>query len=178
MNTHYRNITYKLLLLISCFLLTAMAPDNRKNEVSPFNINTLRNQEAPDFTLNDLNGNAVSLSSLNGKIVLLNFWATWCPPCKAEMPSLNQLYKEMKSSGLEVVAVSTDTSPKKVKKYIANKNFDFTVVMDERESVFRKYGVFSLPTTFLIDREGIIVDIFIGEYNWTDSSIKERLKQL
>ncbi|MDA8432453.1 MAG: TlpA disulfide reductase family protein, partial [Nitrospiraceae bacterium] len=102
-----------LTLAAAFFWLTAMAPGSPSGSdkrPSPGEIEKLDKQKAPDFTLKDLRGNHVTLSSLKGKVVLLNFWATWCPPCVAEMPELNKLYRKMASRGLEIVAVSTDSS--------------------------------------------------------------------
>lgn len=151
---------------------------NREAPVSPFEIDSLENSKAPDFTLRDINGRVIKLSSLNGKVVLLNFWATWCPPCKAEMPSLNRLYAEMQSSGLVVIAVSTDKSAAPVREFLGKNHLDFTVLWDEKLSVTKQYKVFSMPTTFLIDRKGMIVEKFMGEYEWTDEEIKKKIRKL
>jgi peroxiredoxin len=134
-------------------------------------------QKAADFSLKDLNGKTVSLSSLKGKVVLLNFWATWCPSCISEMPSLNKLYKEMKSRGFEVIAVSTDRSASGVKDFRDTHGLAFPIVMDEDREVTRQYHVFSLPTSFLINKEGIIVEKFFGEYDWTGSETKEKIEK-
>lgn len=135
-------------------------------------------QKAADFSLKDLRGNTIALSSLKGKVVLLNFWATWCPSCISEMPSLNRLYKEMKSRGLEVVAFSTDSSASGVMDFRDTHGLAFPVVMDEDREVTRLYHVFSLPTSFLIDKEGFIVEKFYGEYDWTAPEVKGKIEKL
>ena len=172
----------KVVLIISLFLLTAMAPGSQtgsgKNAVSPFDADKFVRVKAPDFTLKDVNGKDVTLSSFRGKVVLLNFWATWCPPCKYEMPSFNKLYKEMKAQGLEVIAVSTDDSISYVKDYLSKNSMDFKILMDEKHSVTKQYKVFSMPTTFLIDRNGLIIEKFYGEYEWTDPDIKKKIEKL
>ncbi|MBI5641535.1 MAG: TlpA family protein disulfide reductase [Nitrospirae bacterium] len=173
----------KVFCLAVCFaLLTGMGTNapavNDKKPVSPMEIERLDKTPAPDFSLKDLNGKSVSLSSFKGKVVLLNFWATWCPSCKAEMPSLNSLYNEMKPRGLEIVAVSTDKSLNDVKGYLSKKGLDFLVLMDESRSVTKQYKVFSLPTTFLIDKNGIIVEKFYGDYDWTEQEIKQKIEKL
>ena len=113
-------------------LLTAMGPgsqmDSHKGPMSPFEINKLENKKAPEFSLKDINGREFTLSSLKGKVILLNFWATWCPPCKEEMPAFNRLYNDMKSHGLVVIAISTDKSMKEVKKYLSKNSFDFLIL--------------------------------------------------
>lgn len=135
-------------------------------------------QKAAAFSLKDLGGKTVSLSSLKGKVVLLNFWATWCPSCISEMPSLNRLYKELKSRGLEVVAVSTDRSASSVKDFRDAHGLTFPIVMDEDRDVTRSYHVFSLPTSILIDKEGFIVEKFFGEYDWTGQEVRDKIEKL
>jgi peroxiredoxin len=171
-----------IFLIVCFFLLTGMGTNSPagtdEKPVSPSEIDKLGGNKAPDFTLNNLKGEKISLSSFNGKVVILNFWATWCPSCIAEMPSLNELYREMKSDGLEIIAVSTDRSPEVAKKYVRKKGFDYTIVVDEDRKAARLFKVFSLPTTFLIDRNGVITEKFYGEYDWTDKEIKEKISRL
>lgn len=135
-------------------------------------------QKAADFSLKDLQGKTVSLSSLRGKVVLLNFWATWCPVCTSEMPSLNRLYKEMKPRGLEVLAVSTDRSASSVRDFRKTRGLAFPIVIDEDLDVIRLYHVFSLPTSFLINKKGIIVEKFFGARDWTGKEMREKIDTL
>lgn len=145
---------------------------------SPWEIEGLIGKKAPDFTLRDINNRPFNLSSLRGKVVILNFWATWCPPCRAEMPPLNNLYREMRNKGLEVVAISTDRSSSVIKDYISKNPIDFTVLIDTDNKVSRQFKVFSIPTTFLIDRNGIIIERYLGEENWTSPEIKKKIKEV
>ncbi len=164
------------------FSLTAMGPagprEAKKENLSPFEIDKLANNQAPDFTLKDIHGSSLSLSSLKGKVVLLNFWATWCPPCKAEMPSFNKLYKEMKPRGFEIIAVSNDNAIRYVKEYLSKNSFDFVILWDENQIVTKKYKIFTVPTTLLIDRNGVIVEKFFGERDWTSPKIKKKIEKL
>jgi len=165
--------------VLTLFLLLAMGPHNSTGgTVSPIEADKQNNAKAPDFTLRDVSGKTVSLSSLKGKVILLNFWATWCPPCKAEMPSMNKLYKSLRQRGLEVIAVSTDTSLVSVKDYLNSSRFDFTIVHDEQRTIAKQYKVFSMPTTFLIDRNGFIVEKYYGEYDWTDAEVRKQIEKL
>jgi peroxiredoxin len=170
------------LFIISLLFLLAMGPSSsmggNKNIVSPLDADKQTNAKAPDFTLRDVNGKTVSLSSLKGKVILLNFWATWCPPCKAEMPSMNKLYNEIKSKGFEIVAVSTDNALSPIKEFLVISRVDFTVLFDEKKAVSRQYKVFSMPTTFLIDRSGFIVEKYFGEYDWTDPDVRKQIEKL
>ncbi|MCL4491996.1 MAG: redoxin domain-containing protein [Nitrospirae bacterium] len=134
---------------------------------------------APDFTLNDVNGKKVALSEFRGRVVLLNFWATWCGPCKAEMPSLNSLYLALKDKGLVVLAISVDTSEKPVKSFISEKKLALPVLMDKNKEIyFDSYAVVGLPTTFIIDKSGGIVEKIMGENVWDSPQMKEKILRL
>lgn len=145
---------------------------------SPWEIEGLTGKKAPDFTLKDINNRPFNLSSLRGKVVILNFWASWCPPCRAEMPSLNNLYREFRNKGLEVVAISTDRFDSAVKDYISKNPLNITVLIDSDNRVSRQFKVFSIPTTFLIDRNGIIIERYLGEEDWTSPEIKKKIKEV
>ena len=172
----------KLFLIICLFLLIAMGPSSPGNTsggtTSPMESDSIVNSKAPDFTLKDINGKNITLSSFRGKVVLLNFWATWCPPCRAEMPALNRLYRETKQRGLEIIAVSTDRSLDHVKDFTAKNKVDFIMLFDENRTAAKQYRVFSMPTTFLIDRNGMVVEKFYGEYDWTEPETKGRIEKL
>jgi peroxiredoxin len=152
--------------------------EGNRDSISPVDADKIIKSKAADFTLKDINGRAVSLSSLRGKVVLLNFWATWCPPCKAEMPSMNRLYNELRPRGFEILGISTDSSLLYVRDFLSKNRIDFQILFDEGKTVSRQYRVFSMPTTFLIDRNGIIVDKFYGEYDWTDPEVRQKVEKL
>lgn len=134
---------------------------------------------APDFTLTDISGKKVSLSELKGKVVLLNFWATWCGPCRAEMPGLNKLYQELREKGLVVLAISVDASDKPVKEFMKDKKFSFPVLLDtDKEVSFDDYAVMGLPTTIIIDRKGLIAEKVLGEREWDTPQMKEKITKL
>jgi peroxiredoxin len=134
---------------------------------------------APDFTLPNLEGTNVSLSSYKGKVVILNFWGTWCEPCKAEMPSLNKLYLEHRGNGLVVVAISMDKSEKDVKSFISQKGYSFPVLLDKNKEVyFDKYGLFGLPISVIIDRNGMIVQKVIGQTAWDSPQMEDKIRKL
>ena len=170
-----------LILAISLFLLIGMGPSlpgNTADGISPLNSDKIINSKAPDFVLKDLNGKTVSLATFKGKVVLLNFFATWCPPCRAEMPALNKLQHALKSRGLEVVSVSTDRSINDIKDFLERHRVDFPILFDADRNIAKQYRVFSMPTTFLINRNGIIVEKFYGEYDWTEPETKGKIEKL
>jgi peroxiredoxin len=118
---------------------------------------------APDFKLKDPDGKTVELKQFRGKPVLLNFWATWCAPCKEEMPELEQLYRQYKDQGLVVLGVSVDdpTSVKQVPDLLKEGNpsvgsYTFPVALDEKQDLTRQYKLFGVPSSFFIDRDGVI----------------------
>ncbi|MFQ5960741.1 MAG: peroxiredoxin family protein [Candidatus Methylomirabilales bacterium] len=123
----------------------------------------------PDFTLPDLNGKQVSLSEYKGKVVLLNFWATWCPPCRLEMPTIEDAYQQYKDQGFHVVAVSVDAGPQSaVRDFLHEYGLSFQVLLDPDMEILHAFHSFSLPTTIVIDRRGVIRSRELGYRDWTD----------
>ena len=115
-------------------------------------------QAAPAWALPDLNGRTVTLSSLKGKVVLLNFWATWCPPCRTEIPDLIALQKKYADDGVVVVGVSLDeTGSSAVKSFVAKNGINYPVVMGDQRTASAYGGITAIPTTFVIDRGGKVV---------------------
>jgi peroxiredoxin len=134
---------------------------------------------APDFSLPDLDGNIRRLSSFRGRVVLLNFWATWCPPCRVEMPSLEALYQAYRHQGLEVVAVASDVQGVEVvQPFIAQHHLTFLSLLDTTSHVTRVYGVTSLPTTYVLDQEGRLVTVEIGGRNWATAEVRALITSL
>lgn len=121
--------------------------------------------KAIDFKLKDLDGKELSLSDLKGKKVFLNFWATWCPPCKAEMPEIEKLYQETKDSNLVIVAVEIGEPLDTVKPFIDKNKYNFKVLLDPDQSVATKYNITSIPTSYFIDVDGNIVSKIVGGMN-------------
>ncbi|RTR30384.1 thiol-disulfide oxidoreductase ResA [Robertmurraya yapensis] len=120
-------------------------------------------KKAPDFVLTDLNGEKYRLSDFEGKGVLLNFWATWCPPCEREMPYLEQQYQNYNDEGIQVLTVNVGEATVTVKEFIDRHKLTFPVLNDKNQEVLTAYGVDPLPITFLIDKDGIIKKIHKGE---------------
>ncbi len=160
--------------MVVLFLLTLSG----KGFSNPWAIEEMVEKEAPLFTLKDLSGRRVSLVDFRGKVVLLNFWATWCPPCISEIPKLNELREAYAGRDFEIIAVSTDRSLSAVKRFIKKRPVSFVVLHDEGIKVSRKYNVFSIPTTFLLDKKGRIVEKFLGEYDWTSPEIRKKIDEL
>ncbi len=123
---------------------------------------------APDFTLKDLKGVEVTLKEFRGKVVLLNFWATWCSPCRIEIPSMVELYKKYKDRGLEIIGVNLDKLGKSnVEKFSLEHKINFPVLLNPSGDVASLYGVVVLPTTVFLDRNGKIKGRISGAVDWT-----------
>lgn len=119
---------------------------------------------APDFTLTTLDGQTVSLSTLRGRVILLNLWASWCPPCKAEMPAIERTYQAYKEQGFLVLAVNStiQDSVESARTFITTNALSFPIPLDEKGIVTRLYRVQSLPTSYFIGADGIIREVVIG----------------
>ena len=119
---------------------------------------------APDFQLQTIEGETITLSELKGQAVLVNLWATWCPPCRAEMPAMQKLYDEYKGQGFEVLAVNMtyQDDPSAILPFLRENNLTFPVLLDQTGGMARSYELRSLPSSFFINREGKIHEVVIG----------------
>ena len=131
---------------------------------------------APEITLKDLQGQEIRLADLRGKIVLLNFWATWCKPCKEEMPAMQASYDKLRGQGLVVLAVNELEDTEKVIEHVRKHGHTFPVVMDHDNHVANRYGVVGLPASFIVDRQGIVREQIIGSL-LTEERIAELVRQ-
>ncbi len=136
--------------------------------------------QAAEFSLKDLDGNVVSMASLKGKVVFLNVWATWCGPCRDEMPSMETLYNEFKANGdFVMLAVSQDRQGKDaVRSYVDRNGYHFKVLLDPDNTIGEAYNVSGVPETFIIDRHGRIVAHRMGGFDWSSSDVRDALEQL
>jgi len=134
---------------------------------------------APDFTLSTPSGTSLSLAELRGKVVLLNFWATWCVPCRKEMPAIEALYQRYKDRGLEVVAISLDKlAAAPVEAFVQEVGVTYRIVLDPTWATARTYGVRGLPATFLLDRAGNVVMRELGERDWMEEAKQQAVEGL
>jgi thiol-disulfide isomerase/thioredoxin len=133
---------------------------------------------APDFTAARLDGSPVRLGDLRGKVVFLNFWATWCPPCREEMPSMEALYQRFRGGDLEFLAVDIQESPDEVAAFMKDFGLNFPAALDSTGRISGEYGVRGIPTTFIIDREGGIVASVVGGRDWNTQEVIAALETL
>ncbi len=134
---------------------------------------------APDFTLKTPDGDAYTLSQLRGQAVLVNLWATWCPPCRAEMPSIERMYQEYKDRGFIVLAVdmTTQDDPFAVVPFTREHGLTFPILLDETNDVASAYQLRSLPSSFFIDPDGIITEVVIGG-PMSEALLRARIEQI
>ena len=125
-----------------------------------------RPKVAEDFSLPTIDGGSFRLAEQRGKVVLVNFWATWCAPCLEEMPAMERLWRRHKDAGFILVAVSVDTDPKKVPPFVSARKFSFPVVVDPKMAVAEKYGVRAVPSSFVVDRTTTIAGVALGPRVW------------
>lgn len=117
-----------------------------------------KNDVAPDFQVETLDGETMYLSDFRGQGVFLNFWATYCPPCKDEMPFMENQYHIFKDKGVEILAINVGEPPLTAKKFVERYKLTFPIPLDSREEIYKAYGVGPIPTTFLIDKDGKVID--------------------
>ena len=169
MSIYFSNFFF-LLFLVSCDSGTAKQKKTEKDITKNQKSNFIK---APDFTLADLDGNIINLSDLKGKVVLLNFWGTWCGPCRREIPDFVDLMKKHQDSGFEILGVTlTSGPPENIKAFSDQWNINYTLLTDidknETQRVTSLYGqvtgqpITGIPTTFIIDREGFIRHRYVG----------------
>jgi len=126
---------------------------------------------APGFSLPSLASGNLSLADFRGKVVVLNFWATWCPPCIAETPSLETFASKMKDRGVVVLGVSVDQDPAALQEFVKQYHLTYAVARDSSRNVPTRYGTYKFPETYIIDRSGYVAEKIIGATNWTDPRI-------
>ena len=131
-----------------------------------------------NFTLDALNGEKITLSSMKGYVVLLSFWAPWCPPCRQEMPSMQKLYETIGNEQFEILAIAVKMNRAPVQKFINENKYSFPVLMDEDGRVARKYRVTAIPTNIIIDKSGAIVFREGGAKKWDSAASIKMIKDL
>jgi peroxiredoxin len=151
-------------LLFMVFLLGAAGCSRHEEKPSQ----AIEGSTAPDFTLKDLKGKDVKLSDLRGKIVVLNFWATWCPPCREEIPSMMRLNSAMAGKQFQMLAVSQDEGGREaIETYFSKSSNNLPALIDADQNIGKRYGLTGVPETFIIDKNGVILKKVIGALDWS-----------
>ncbi|MGG1660789.1 peroxiredoxin family protein [Brevibacillus sp. NRS-1366] len=142
---------------------------SKEASIANLETGTQKGQVAPDFSLTDLNGNEVKLADFAGKRVLVNFWATWCPPCRIEMPHMQKFYEDYQAKDVVILGVNLTPSEKNmdvVKDFVQGQQLTFPIVLDQKGEVTQTYQVVAYPTTYMLDSNGVIREKFQGAINY------------
>jgi thiol-disulfide isomerase/thioredoxin len=168
----------KIFIKVFCFLLL-FSCFNKENNNIKFKKQTKYEvgYYMPDVYLYDKNNQKINLEKYKGRVVLLNFWATFCPPCLSEMPSLVNLQKKYNASKLIIIGASVDNTWEAIDKVLKNK-YSFTILLDKDKKFSRLLGVYKYPETFIIDKNGLIVDRIIGANDWDNKIIIDYLNKI
>ena len=161
---HRVSLGLLVMVLVGILVIQSCTPSSQSitsdGQEAPAGVNV--GESAPDFTLVDMEGNQVTLSDFRGKTVFVNFWATWCPPCRAEMPEMETVYQEYKGKGVVVIGVDILEPEDVVRQFVEQGGYSWTFVLDTSGEVSANYEVATIPTSFFIDQEGIIQAVNIG----------------
>ncbi len=158
---------FVLLVSIALFVVSAAYSADLNSLIDKAGLRPLKpGVQSIDFKLDNLAGNTVALSSFKGNVVLLNFWATWCGPCRSEIGSIEALYKKFKDKGFVVLGVDLQEDPSTVQAFVKKHGMTFPVVLDRSGRVGYTYNARGIPTTYLIDKKGEVTSGVVGAHEW------------
>jgi len=162
------------LLVLGTILGGAMFLALRQRAPRPVSIG----DAAPDFTLPALASGNVSLRAYRHRVVVVNFWATWCPPCVQETPSLERFAQQMEKRGVAVLGVSVDEDPAALEKFVAGYHLSYPILRDPDRSTAARYGTFKFPETYILDRDGKVAEKIVGATDWSDPRVIALVQEL
>ena len=161
MSIQQSKLSLAVFLLIATTLMVSCGPGNEQPQVK-----AIKGQPAPNFMLTDLRGKDWQLSDLRGKVVFVNFWATWCPPCIKEMPSMDALNTRMSGKPFQMLTILYSDRPELGQSLVNKSGYRFPVLIDPDSFTGKEYGLTGVPETFIIDTQGILREKFIGPFEW------------
>jgi peroxiredoxin len=174
-----KKILFLIAPLILLILLAYPAYSEERDLFSKLKIQSIVDKKAPDFCLEGLNGEKVQLKALKGRIIFLNFWATWCGPCKKEMPSMEVLYQQFKERNFVFLTISLDFGGQEpVRKFIENHRYQFPVLLDSSGKTLDLFEINKIPTTLIIDKNGKMIGRIIGPRNWSSPEFFSLIEQM
>lgn len=176
MNQTQRIIFYFLILIAgAAWIIVSGETSSTSSEISAPQVGFL----APDFTLNGMDGKPYTLSEFRGKAVLINLWATWCPPCRAEMPAIENIYQEFKDQGFIVLAINATNQDdvSAIRPFLNQYNVTLPILIDETGNVSTAYKLQSLPSSYFIDRKGVVQEVIIGG-PMSEALLRTRVEQI
>lgn len=166
--------SFLMLLLVTGLLVGC---DRIKKESPPPQVPTGQaiGKPAPDFVLQDTKGKSWRLSELKGKVVFVNFWATWCPPCRSEMPSMQELTQSLPPKDFQMLAILSNDQAEVAERFAAGIGFTAPILLDPENRVAKAYGITGVPETYLVDKEGILREAIIGPLHWSSPEARRML---
>ncbi len=164
----------RILQVLAVALAMVMATMAQAGQLQQFG----ERPEAPEIVLENLDGEVISLADFRGRVVIVNFWATWCPPCRKEMPSMQRAWQELRENGVVMLAVHVGGTPDQVWEFASEFGLDFPIVIDTTSKVSRSWPMRGLPTTFVIDPGGRIAYFALGAREWDDPDILQTVYAL
>ena len=178
-----RRVNFKSLIIIGMIIISvgiiALLQNKNTTFIPPGDPQLGKGTPAPNFTLPDLTGKSVSLTDYRGKVVLLNIWATWCPPCVEEMPSLEKLHQAMKGESFEILTVSLDESGAEVvTPFMKKHKLNFPALIDSAGTLKNLYQTTGIPESLIITKDGVILEKIIGPRNWASSGAIKYFREL
>jgi peroxiredoxin len=169
-----KRILQTLLALLAAFALNTVVAEQQVQLLHE----VPERPAAPDFSIEDVDGAVHTLSAYRGKVVILNFWATWCPPCREEMPSMERAWQKLRHENIVMLAVNVGEDEDSVFEFTANYPVEFPLLLDRESTVIRDWPVRGLPTTFVIDPQGKIVYRAIGGRDWSAPGVLQKIRAL
>lgn len=162
------NLKQRWIFPLMALLMLAAMPLQARNANGP----------APDFTLKTLDGRNMKLSELAGNVVMINFWASWCAPCRVEMPKLNDLYNKYKDLGFVLLGVNVEQQEQPPRNFLKKRPVDFPILLDKGNDVSKQYNVIAMPTTVLVDRSGNMRYVHQGYKEGDEKKYRKMIKKL
>jgi len=161
-----KKLSFLILLLCAAIFISGCEQPPKVAEIG---------KRAPDFSLVDRKGKTWTVSELKGQVIFINFWATWCPPCREEMPSMQRLYTMMPKDTFKMLAVLNRDDPSQAEIFAAKLGITIPILDDQKDQVGPKYGLTGVPETFIVDKQGILREKFIGPAKWDAPVFRQML---
>ena len=169
-----KNKSLHIIITILAILVVGIAGCSKpQEEQQPLKVEL--GKLAPDFELQDTTGKTWKLSALKGQVVFVNFWATWCPPCREEMPAMQELYKSMPSDKFKMLSILSNDDPTVAANFAAKGGFEFPVLIDPDSQIGQAYGLTGVPETYIVDKQGILRQKYLGQRLWSSPEAKKML---
>lgn len=172
------SLSFLRVALVALWIVTTACSVPENSESEDVSGPAVEGRLAPQFSVKDRSGQLHSLNDFRGKVVLVNFWATWCPPCIEEMPSMDSLQKTLDQEKFSIIAISVDDSWDSVDTFIKSSDLDLNIYSDFEGKVAKLYGTHKVPETYILNKEGIVVRKILGEIDWTSPKVLSYLKEL